>query len=470
MTNNAAPPAQEERQPSQQPSQDGAEMQGDDLQRLISQALQPALTQLQQQMVQEAEQQLAPLRSRIQRLAEQELAATVRDTHQQQAHSQPSSQNGRGAVATKQQESAAPVEAQQDEGAQQQSEPALVRWGETLEGAAVIVLALGEVLDGIALLMQAVGQMTGGGYPSQPEQEGDASSQQEEGGESLLQKVGGAVSSSASSLKQAAGHVLGGDSSSQKQESSLGEQQEDSAQKEEKGEESMLGKLGEAVSSSASSLKHAAGHVLGDGPSSAQQWGRILGSASALAVALSEALSSQHGKSGGLSALPRWSRVMKHATTLWHELRQVWGDGASFQHGQGKEASSLQRAGQILGGASSLMESFSGGSSTQDRQDDGGSSSHKEQDGGGSSQKGKGGLPAPLKALAGGESSEKKEGDGSSLIDALTGEDSPLQMLREFSKRQQGPGGLAPKGPIGRKPPPGPLRRDRLPGAQSNPQ
>lgn len=457
MTTSTAPPARNEGAPQNRQPQGTAATPGENWQQQVEEMLQPTIATLQQQVARAAERQLEPLRLRIQQLAEQQLAGAVSDTLQRSKRPRQAAADAEGVAPTEQgapQQQAAPSgeEQPQDGKAQQQAaapsqtlappspteapsgqvveeESALQRWGGTLEDVALIVLAVGEVLDGIALILQAMdellptrpsAQRKPGGEPSaQEEQE-----QEEEGGESLFQKLGQVFAALALALRQMVSRLLGGSSAQQGIEGAL---------------------------------------------ASLPQWGRILGHASALIQALGDSSSSQQG---GLASMKKWGPIVKHGTPLVKELGQALGGLTSQQgdHGGGN----VQRWGQILGRAASVLEALGDGSSQ--KQDDGkssrqghtdDSSSHQEQGSGSSSKQGGGGISSALQSLAGGSSSQKKDdGGGSSLLDALTGEASPLQMLREFSKRQQGPGGLAPKGPIGRKPPPGPLRRDRIPEAE----
>lgn len=461
MTTHAESPA-DGRATQNQQLQGKAATLGENWQRQIEEMLQPAVASIQQQVVHAAEQQLEPLRARIQELTGQQLAGTLQDTPHQESPKSPPKEEGASAEkqdAPDQQSTSLGAKEQQDGDSQKQGssglralaqsptaqlpsrpsseeeeESALLRWGETLEGAALIVLALGETLEGLALLMQALGVMVGG-KPSpqqqeerapqeneQEEEEGKPSTPEEREEPSLVQKVGDTVSGGVSSVKQAVSHAAGSGSSAQ---------------------QGLAGVL-----------------------ASLPQWARILEHASALMQALGDSSSSRE------DGLKKWGPIMKHGAPLVKELGQVLGGGSSSRRG-GHGGSNVQRWGQMLGRAASALEALGDGSSQQQddgkssaREQEGESSSNQEQEKGSSVKQKLGGVTSTLKDLAGGSSSEKKDDEGgSSLLDALTGEGSPLQMLREFSKRQQGPGGLAPKGPIGRKPPPGPLRRDRLPDA-----
>jgi hypothetical protein len=449
---NAASPACNEGASQNQPSQGATATLGENWQQQIEEMVQPAIVSIQQQVAQAAEQQLEPLRSRVRHLAEQQLAGAVSNTLQRdQLPRQGAPDTLKEQGASQQEIGPAGEEKRQDGKAQQQAnsssspslvqasaakaparqvseeEPALQRWGGTLEDAALMMLAVGEVLDGVALIMQAMDELLPARSSSQREQNGEPSSQEEqkgegEGRESLFQKLGRVFSAIASALRQMVSRLLGGGSSAQQ------------------GLEGVLASL--------------------------PQWGRILEHASALLQALGDSSSS---KQEGLSSMKKWGPIVKHGTPLVKELGQVLGGLSSQQgdHGGG----TIQRWGQILGRTASVLEALG-----DQKQDDTKSSrqvrkgepwSNQEQDNGSSPKQGGGGISSALQSLAGGTSSQKKDNGGSSsLLDALTGEASPLQMLREFSKRQQGPGGLAPKGPIGRKPPPGPLRRDRIPYAE----
>ena len=463
MTTNAASPADGRTKQNQQPQGKAATL-GENWQQQIEELLQPAVASIQQQVVQVAEQQLEPLRSRIQQLTGQQLARALQDTPQQISPKAPPKEEG--APTERQdasdQQSASPGAKEQPGGDSQQQrssglralvqsptaqvpsqpsseeeeESALQRWGETLEGAALIVLALGEALEGLSLLMQALGLVIGG-KPSSKQQEELSPQEEEEQGEeegkpstpeereepSLVQKVGDTVSGGVSSAKQAVSHVVGSSSSAQQ------------------GLEGALASL--------------------------PQWGRILKHASALMQALGDSSSSRQ------DGMKKWGPILKHGSPLVKELGQILGGGSSSQR-RGHGSGNVQQWGQMLGCAASALEAFGDGSSQKQVDDkssaqerEGDSSPNQEQDKGSSAKQKIGGVTSTLKDLAGGSSTEEKNDEGgSSLLDALTGEGSPLQMLREFSKRQQGPGGLAPKGPIGRKPPPGPLRRDRLPDAR----
>ena len=486
MATNTAPPARKEQGKQNQSPQNGTQQPGEEWQRNIAEALQPIMTKLQQQMTQTATQQLEPIRERIQRLTAQQLGGQFQNKPQGQtqqrrqprpegeeaADNQPRPEQEGAASQTQdaarqetapagaegrpggedEQQKFAPSdeESQQNEGTQQKSdasptraltpvsggelpveqrqagESAFQRWGETLEGLALIVIAVGEILDGAALLLQAAAQMRDSGASSRQEQAGGASPQQEQ--------------------------QDGAPSKPQARDSSQEEQgQEAASQEEQAGGESLFGKISDALSRAVSSLKEGVTHLassissLGEQESGAalQQWGKVLEHAAALLEALGSALSAKKG----LSSLPKWGKVLSSGHSLMDDVKQVL--GGDFSSGQKRGLSPLKAVGSMASGG--------GSSSQKDKDDDSGgiSSALKELTGGSSSEK---------------EGGEKKDGGGTSLVDALTGEDSPLQVLREFSKRQQGPGGLAPKGPIGRKPPPGPLRRDRLPGERSKNQ
>lgn len=412
VTTNAASPARNEGAPQNRQLQGEAAAPGENWRQQIEEMLQPTIASLRQQVAQAAEQQLEPLRSRIQRLAEQQQNGKA----QQQANASPSQSLAPAAETPAPQVSA--------------RESALQQWGETLEGTALIILALGETLEGLALLMQALGIVVGGKPSSQQEEpspqeekaqeaeEAEPSAPEEREEPSLVQKVGDTVSGGAASVKQAVGH---------------------------------------AAESSAPAL-----HGLERALASLPQWARILEHASALVQALGDSASSQQ------DGMQKWGPILKHGAPLVKELSQALG-GSSFQ--QGGHGGNAQRWGRMIGRAASALEALGNGSSQKQedakssaQEREGASSSNQEQEKGSSVKEKLGGVTSTLKDLAGGSSSEKKkDGEGSSPLDALTGEGSPLQMLREFSKRQQGPGGLAPKGPVGRKPPPGPLRRDRIP-------
>jgi hypothetical protein len=324
----------------------------------------------------------------------------------------------------------------------------LQEWGENLEGAALMVLALGEVVEGVALLLQAFAYFRNRDSASLEDHEvqehGEEVEEQHNGEESrssVPKKLGEAGAFGVSSLT----HVL---DRKKGEEIPLMKDQDEKARTEGKdeGRPSFLGKFGEAASHSVSSLKDALSHMAGDGASSQQglasleQWGIILEGASTLMQDLGK-LSKQKEKTG-LASMGKWLKIYRSAHSLVDELKQTCGGGVSSPRGG---SGVLSKIGGMLGD---------------------GTASEKEKDEE-SSEKDQGGASSALKALAGHSPSKKEGGEGGGLLDALTGEDSPLQTLREFSKRQQGPGGLAPKGPIGRKPPPGPMRRDRLAGTKS---
>ncbi len=437
--------------PDQQnpPPHNGVSIPGEDLQQQVAQALQPTLAKLREQMTWMVEQQFEPMRERLHDVAQQQLGPPLGETFQQQAQtvqpvleeeeqpaaSQPDTTSqkvptqgdGRQEGRARQQEVG--TAGQREVAAPEQEEPsrelavpegqegalALQQWGENLETVALMVLALGEVLEGIALLLQAVAYFRerGAAPGERREVQGDEGEGEEVG------------------EKQAEAGFEG-----------IAE-----------GGPSFLGKISKVASQSVSSLKDALSHVAGDGSSSQgglalQQWGTILEHASTLVQSLGEITSEKHKGKGGLASMGKWLKVYRNAHSLVDEVKQTFGDGASSRHGRGG-AGVLSKAGNLLSGITA--------SDDKDDKEQGGESSEEKQ----------GGVSSALKALAGGSSSKKEGGEGGGLLDALTGEDSPLQALREFSKRQQGPGGLAPKGPVGRKPPPGPMRRDRLPGAKS---
>lgn len=442
MTTTAASPARNGVIPQTRQAPSETATPGEYWQQQLRGLLQPTMASLQQQVALAAQQQLEPLRSRLQQLTEQQPRQAISNAegtaHKEQIASpqkaEPSQKEHQQHRNTLQQTTAAPsrllVPASAAETPSQQvseTESALHRWGGTLEDFALIALAVGEVLDGIALILQAMDEL----LPPRPSAPG----------------------------------AQGGEPSSQ----------EEQEQGEEEGEGPLFQKLGHVFSAIASALRHMVSRLVGGGSSVQQglegklsslpQWGRILEHASALMQALGD---NSSARQEGLSSLKKWGPLVKHGTPLVKELGQVLGDLTSQQgdHGGG----TIQWWGQILGRTASVLEAL--GNQKQDdakpsRQERKGELwSNQEQDNGSSPKQSGGGISSALQLLAGGTSSQKKDSGGSSsLLDALTGEASPLQMLREFSKRQQGPGGLAPKGPIGRKPPLGPLRRDRIPDA-----
>jgi hypothetical protein len=376
-------------------------------QQRLEKMLRPTIASIQEQVAQAAELQLAPLRARLQQLAEQRRNGQV----EQETSAAPS-------------QALVPVpaaEAKSHEAPEKES--ALQRWGESLESFALPVLAVGEMLDGIALILQSVDELVPTRFKVQG---GELSSQENggEGGEPLFQKLGQVFAKVATALRQLVSQLLGD-----------------------------------------SPVQQGLKGVMATLP----QWGQILEHASALIQALGDRSSF---KQQGASFTENWGLLIKHGPPLIKDLSQVLGGLFSQQEDHG--GNNVQRWGQVLGRAASVLQALGDGSSP--KQDDV-SSSRQERDGGslseqernrGSSQQGRGGIPSALEALAGGTSSRKTDDEGSSSpLDMLFGEDSPLQALREFSKRQEGPAGLAPKGPLGRKPPPGPLRRDRIPGAHS---
>lgn len=465
MPNSSAQPARQAADQHNPPAHNGPSNPGQALQQQVTQALQPALAQLQEQMTRTVEQQFEPLRARLQDLTQQQLTTPLSATPQQQARAASPARSLSGQAAPPQQKQApaeeqapaptvtrdgaapapqtreieAPTDqeaapAREEEAASREIIPAgqgapsaLQQWGENLETAALMVLALGEVLEGIALLLQAVAysRQRGAAAP-----EGQAEAAPEREGE---------------------------------KEATPGKEEP-----EEPGEggPSLLGKISEAASRSVSSLKDALSHVTGDGSSergalALQQWSNILEHASTLVQALGDAAAEQRKGKGSLASMGKWMKVYRKAHALADEVKQTFGDGWSSHRSQ-REPGVFSKAEHLLGKLTS--------SDDKDEGEDGESSEASSGEKQGEKQ---GGVSSALKALTGRSSSKKSgtsdtsEGEGGGLLDALTGEDSPLQALREFSKRQQGPGGLAPKGPIGRKPPPGPLRRDRLPGAKS---
>ncbi len=486
MPNPSVPPAQQTSDKQNPPPHNGASHPGQALQQHIAQALQPTLAQLQAHMTRTVEQQLEPLRSHLQNLAQQQLTAPLSATLQQQAQTAPPAQPGNEQASAPQQEPASAVDhapsdretvpAAQDEAAsrevaapaEQAAPSTLQQWGENLEAAALMVLALGAVLEGVALLLQAVAYLRQRGTATQeaqieatsPEREQEAGKARNaaEHGPSALKELSGAVASSVSSLT----HLLSRNKEKEEpaQKGPKDQEGEDEPEEPDEGGPSFLGKISEAASQGVSSLKDALSHVTGDGSSpdgarALQQWSDILEHASTLVQALGDAASEQRKGQGGLASMGKWLKVYRRAHSLADELKQTFGHReASYYRGQG-EPGVFSKAEHLLGKLTS----------SDDKEKD----EEKESSGEKHSEK-HGGVSSALKSLAGRSStnkSEKGEGEDGGLLDALTGEDSPLQALREFSKRQQGPGGLAPKGPIGRKPPPGPLRRDRLPGAKS---
>lgn len=212
-------------------------------------------------------------------------------------------------------------------------------------------------------------------------------------------------------------------------------------------------KLGHAITTIASSLRQTASHGTHDGASlaksaerlegplaSAPKWGDVLKHASALIHTL------QEGSSDTLSGTPaveRWEPAVKQGAALVKELSQAVGLFSSSKQGSAQDqGEGGPHIGETLGRASSMLKGIGKGSSSE--QGDGDSS---EKDSGDDSEK-------------------EDDDDSSSPLEKLVGKDSPLKGLREFSKRQDGPGGLAPQGPIRRKPPAGPLRRDRFQDAK----
>ncbi|HEY7413562.1 MAG TPA: hypothetical protein VH593_00080 [Ktedonobacteraceae bacterium] len=443
MTTTAASPARNGGLPQNRQAQSGTATPDEYWQQQLREWLQPTIASLQQQVVLAAQHQLEPLRSRLQQLTEQQPRQAISNAEgtahkaqiAAQQNAEPSEKDLQQHSNTLPQTTAAPsrslVPASAAETPSQQvpaTESALQRWGGTLEDVALIALAVGEVLDGIALILQAMDELlppnpsaprVQGGEPSSQEEQEQG---EEEGGGPLFQKLGHVFAAIASALRHMVSRLLGGGSSVQQ------------------GLEGTLASL--------------------------PQWGQILEHASALMQALGD---SSSAKQEGLTSLKKWGPLVKHGPPLVKELGQVLGGLSSQQgdHGNGN----IQRWGQILGRAASVLEAL--GDQKQDdakssgREGKGEPESNQEHDGDSSPKQSGGSISSALQSLAGGTLSQKKENGGSSsLLDALTGEGSPLQMLREFSKRQQGPGGLAPKGPIGRKPPPGPLRRDRIPDAR----
>ncbi|HEY7125735.1 MAG TPA: hypothetical protein VH540_17395 [Ktedonobacterales bacterium] len=452
MPNPSAQPAQKASD-QQNPSPHNRAPQVDqDLQRQVAQALQPTLAQLQAQMTRTVEQQFEPMRERLQVLAQQQLGTPLRDALQQPTQAGQPEAAGNGQIEAPHQniipQEAAPAEVAVL--AEQGEESALQKWGESLEGVALMVLALGEVLEGIALLLQAIAYFRDRGSAAHEDHEvqgyGEEDEEKHDGGErgpSAPKKLWEAVEGGVSSLT----HVL---DRKKGEEVPPREDQDEKARAEGKNEggSSFLGIISEAASHSVSSLKEALSHVTGDGASSQrglaalEQWGIILERASTLMQDLGK-LSKQKGETG-LASMGKWLKIYRSAHALVDELKQTFGDAIPSRQSQGGSGA-LSKIGDMLG-------------------DD--SASKKKEDTEASEGQ-QGGASSALKALAGHSSSKNKGEEGGGLLDALTDEDSPLQTLREFSKRQEGPGGLAPKGPIGRKPPPGPLRRDRQPGPRS---
>src|SRR5262249_44206750 len=145
-------------------------------------------------------------------------------------------------------------------------------------------------------------------------------------------------------------------------------------------------------------------------------WGRILGHASELIHTLGDHSSDL---SGGSSVTQKWEPILKHGVPLINELSQALGGSDSRERDQAGEA--LPQVAQTLGRTSSMLSAI-GNNSPAKRDDDESSDSEQEwkhED----------------------ESSQNEEHSGSSTspLEALIGKDSPLQTLREFSKRQDGP-------------------------------
>lgn len=278
---------------------------------------------------------------------------------------------------------------------------ALAQWGGALGEWALITLAVGEILDGVATLLQAVDERFPANQAPSAQRKGPAREEGHEGGgESPFQRFGHAVAEIALSLREMVSRRLGGASN-----------------------------LVERMEGALDSLP---------------QWGRVLGHASELLHALNEMREKSYDELSGSSSWQKWEPIIKHGAPLVKELGQALG-GLSSQESQidleNEHGDGAPGLGGMLGRASSALGELGQGSKSKQGGDDSGESDSE------------------------GESSDEKDkGNDDSPLDKLIGKNSPLQGLREFSKRQEGPGGLAPQGPLGRKPPSGPLRRDRIEG------